>query len=288
MNKYLISVDIEGITGVIGKTFATQGSKNYELGRKYMHSDLNAVIQGIVKQDPDAWIVVRDAHGDAINLDLDKLHPKAHLIQGWGNGMNMLEGIDESFKGVFYVGYHAGGENNEAVLGHTLSSQIHYLKINDRIVNEAGVMAFYAGIFNVPIAFISGDDHAVKETSAYLPDIVTVAVKESLARDSAMSLSLAQARELLEDRASVAVQKLLSGKIAPMKIFAPYKLELKLYGLGYRLSVFEKLYATLSFDETYEFDRAAFIIKYSATSALEMLQRLNLVLALIYFIKNGA
>lgn len=287
MNKYLISVDIEGITGVIGKTFATQGSKNYELARKYMHSDVNAVVQGIAKQDPNSWILVRDAHGDAINLDLDKLHPKAHLIQGWGNALNMLEGLDESFKGVYFVGYHAGGQNNEAVLGHTLSAQVHYLKINDSVVNEAGVNALYAGIFNVPVAFVSGDDHAVCETIAYLPNITSVVVKESLARDSAMSFSLSETRKLLEEAASAATRNLLAGKISPVKIAAPFKAELKLYSTGYKVSILEKLYATLSFDKTYEFVRDEFVIKYSSNSMLELLQRLNLILQLVYFGKGA-
>ena len=90
MNKYLISADIEGITGVINKNFANKDGKYYQLGCEYMTSDVNAVVQGILDVDADAWIVVRDAHEDAVNLNLEELHPKANLIQGWGSGQNML------------------------------------------------------------------------------------------------------------------------------------------------------------------------------------------------------
>jgi D-aminopeptidase len=54
MNKYLISVDIEGITGVINKQFAKKDGKYYQLGCSYMLNDVNAVVQGIVNADPDA------------------------------------------------------------------------------------------------------------------------------------------------------------------------------------------------------------------------------------------
>lgn len=45
MNKYLISVDIEGITGVINRDFANKDGKYHQLGCDYMTSDVNAVVQ---------------------------------------------------------------------------------------------------------------------------------------------------------------------------------------------------------------------------------------------------
>ena len=209
MNKYLISVDIEGITGVINKNFASKEGKYYQLGCGYMTSDVNAVVQGILNADPDAWIVIRDAHEDAVNLNLEELHPKANLIQGWGPTLNMLAGLDQTFKGVFLVGYHAGGKNNKAVLGHAFSSRVHYLKINGKFMNETGMAALYAGHYNVPVAFVSGDDCAINEAREQLGDVVVgVVVKQSLSRDSAISLPLEQAHFLLEKSAADAVAKL--------------------------------------------------------------------------------
>ena len=67
-----------------------------------MASDVNAVIEGILQVDPDAFVVVRDAHGGiAANLNLELLHPAASIIQGWGNGLNMAESLDTSYKGIF-------------------------------------------------------------------------------------------------------------------------------------------------------------------------------------------
>ena len=226
MNKYLISVDIEGITGVIDKSFSKESGNHYPLACRYMASDVNAVIQGITRADPDAEIVVRDAHGaHAINLDLEKLHPQASLIQGWDTVQNMLTGLEADFAGVFCVGFHAGGQNTEAVLGHTLHSIVQYIKINGKLVNETGIFALYAGHINVPIAFISGDDHTIKEAREQLgEEFIGVIVKKSYSRGCAASLSLEQARKLLEKGAADAVTKIQKKQLNIFKLPSPINL----------------------------------------------------------------
>jgi D-amino peptidase len=285
MNKYLISVDIEGITGVVSKEFTDAKFKQYELGRRYMMSDVNAVIQGVISVDPQASIVVRDAHGDTFNLDLERLHPLASLVQGWGYAMNMLEPLDATYKGVFLVGYHAGGQNNEAVLGHTMRATNHYLKVNNKLLNETGIVALYAGHFNVPVAFISGDNYAVQEAKDQLGEIVGVVVKQSLARNSALSMSLTAAKALLEKAAAEATKNLLAAKVQPMTINPPLNLEMKFYNIGFGMSLYQKLYHVLQFDPLYQFDLENFILRYQAPNALELFQRLNLLEWLLFGLK---
>lgn len=280
-NKYLISVDIEGITGVIDKTFSQSNGKHYHLAQKYLISDVNAVVSGIVAADSSAWIAVRDAHGDAINIDLEKLHQRAHLIQGWGNNADMIAPIDETYKGLFLVGYHAGAQNQQAVLAHTMLSMIHQIKVNDRIVNEAGLAGIYASHYAVPVAFISGDDHVITEAKEQFSGIVGVVVKESIARDCAISLSLAQSRSVLEKGAVEATQNLLKKRVACYPVSFPLKTEIKLYSRGVGVSVYQRLYDILSFDKVYQFDHENFIIKYYTDAALEMVYRLNLIMQLL-------
>lgn len=287
MNKYLISVDIEGITGVINKNFAKKDGKYYRLGCSYMVSDVNAVVQGIVNADPDAWIVVRDAHEDAVNLNLEELHPKANLIQGWGSVQNIVAGLDQTFKGVFLVGYHASGGNNKAVLGHTLHSCVHYIKINGKFVNETGIAAFYAGHYNVPVAFISGDDCAINESRQQLGEVVGVVVKQSYARDCAISLPLEQTQLLLEKSAEDAVLKLKQKQFLVFKVESPITLEIGFYNTGFRISIFQSLCEILSFDPAYKFNHEKLALIFSAESALEILQRLNMVMYLVYGINSS-
>jgi len=289
MNKYLISVDIEGITGVVNKSFSKDDGKHYQLGCRYMASDVNAVIQGIFNTDPDARIVVRDAHGaSAVNLDLERLHPKVSLIQGWDAVQNMLTGLEQDFIGVFLVGYHAGGQNTEAVLSHTMHSIIHHTKVNGRLVNETGLFALYAGYYNIPVAFISGDDCAVNEAREQLSDSITgVVVKQSYGRGCANSLSLEQARELLEKGASDAAVKLQRKQLQSFKVSAPLTLEIKFYDTGVRVSVLQNLSQILAFDQVYKFNCKEHTVIFSSSNVLEMLQRLNMIMFLVYGIQSS-
>ncbi len=290
MNKYLISVDIEGITGVIDKNFSKESGKYYPHACRYMASDVNAVTQGILKVDPDAEITVRDAHGThAINLDLEKLHPKARLIQGWDTIQNMLTGLEQDFAGVFCVGYHAGGQNTEAVLGHTLHSIIQYTKINGNLVNETGIFALYAGHYHVPIAFISGDNHTINEAREQLgEEVVGVVVKQSYSRGCAASLSLEQARKLLEKGAADAVAKIQQKQLKIPKVPSPVTLEIKFYDSGVRISILQHLAEILAFDPTYKFNCQEHLLAFSSKDALEMLKRLNMIMFLVYGIKSSS
>jgi D-amino peptidase len=291
MNKYLLSVDIEGITGVAGKTFATQNGKHYEMARRYMAHDVNAVVEGILEADPTAWIVVKDAHDTyAVNLDLERLHPQANLMQGWGNNLNMLDPpLDNSYKDVYLVGYHAGGDNLDAVLGHMYSSVVHEVKVNDLVINETGIAALYAGHRNVPIAFISGDNHVMREARKQLQgiDFVGVVVKESYGRDCALSLSLERAQESLFNGAKEATVKLLEDKVAPFKMATPLKVAVKLYNIGFGASIFMKVQGVLGFDQSYQFERENFTIRYLANSQQEMVDRFTLIMSCVYAAKAG-
>ena len=230
---------------------------------------------------------MRDAHEVyAVNLNLETLHPKANLIQGWGGNLNMLTGLDNTFKGVFLVGYHGGGQNNKAVLGHTMSSIIHYVKLNGKIINETGIAALYAGYYDVPIVFISGDDQAVSEAQEQLGNVVGVVVKKSLARDSVISLSLVQAKDLLEKNASEAVTKITQNEFKAFKQKLPITLEIGFYNTGFRISKFQHFYEVLKFDATYKFNFDSLAVTFESKSALEALQRLNMLMFLLFGISS--
>jgi D-amino peptidase len=254
-----------------------------------MTHDTNAVVQGILNVDPDAFITVRDAHDyDAVNLDLETLHPKANLVQGWGPRQDMLASLDQAFKGVFLVGFHAGGHNNQAVLGHTLHSITHYIKINDQLINETGWAAFCASHCNVPVAFISGDDHAVKEAKEQLVNIVGVEVKKSFSRNSGISLSLEQARLVLEKGAEEATEKLQKNQFPVFEVSTPITLEMGFYNTGYRISVFQSLSKILSFDPIYKFDNKKLTLSFETNNALETAHRLNMIMFLVYGVSSSS
>lgn len=288
MSKYLVSVDIEGITGVINKNFSKEDGRFYQSACRYMVSDVNAVVQGILNTDPEAEVTVRDAHGtNAVNLDLERLHPKARLIQGWDAVQNMLTGLDRDYTGVFLVGYHAGGQTTQAVLSHTMHSIIQSTKVNSQLVNETGLFALYAGHYDVPVAFISGDDFAVNEAQEQLGKVVGVVVKQSYGRGCANSLSLEQARTLLEKNAALAIVKLRQQEFQPFKVKTPVSLEIKFYDAGVRVSVMQNLSQLLAFDPVYKFNCQEHMVTFSSESVIMMLQRLSMLLFLVYGIQSS-
>jgi len=134
----------------------------------------------------------------------------------------------------------------------------------------------------VPVAFLSGDDHAVSEAKEQLGNIVTVVVKTSMARDSICSLSLNESQKRLEQGAKEATEGLLGNRYTPFKLASPLKVEVQFYNQGYYTSLFQKLCDVLNFDNYYQFDEKNYVLCYTALTPLEVYKRLNLILYLMF------
>lgn len=282
MHSYLISADIEGITGVCTNEFTFHGGKSYELGKRYMAHDINAVAEGILAADSAADITVRDAHGSATNVDLEKLHPKVKLLQGWGNLINMVAPAGENFCGVYFVGYHAGGHALNAVLSHTFCGAIRKFEVNGKIFNEAGINAIEASRYNIPVAFVSGDDIVCHETQSVLEGAVYITVKQSFARDSTISLPLAKSKELLFKGAKEATEKLQANKIAPFKLHTPAEIKIALRDRVGKACIYAPVEALLRFDAAYSFNKDDLTLTYKAASPEDFMNKFNLITHIIY------
>ena len=88
--------------------------------------------------------------------------------------------------------------------------------------------AYMAGtLFDVPVAFLSGDDKAVAEAKALVPDLVGVATKIGTGLESALSQSPGKARKLIRKGAAEATRKVRKGKLTPVKLDPPYEWEIR-------------------------------------------------------------
>ncbi len=192
--KLFISADIEGATGITNGEVQT-GLKGWQYGeaRKWMTGDVNAAIEGALEAGVEE-ILVRDAHGSALNLLPDELHPKATLIQGWGPVDGMMEGLDESFDLCFLVGYHAMAGTQDGVLSHTWTGTVKGVWVNGTEVGETGLAAMFAGHYRVPVALVTSCAAGVAQARALLPWARTVAVKRGITRSCAELLPSAEAR----------------------------------------------------------------------------------------------
>lgn len=178
--KLFISADIEGIAGVATiQQLTTNGE--YQRFRKIMTAEVNAAVRGAFIGGAKE-VVVADGHGNMSNILIEELDPRARLVSGNNRVMCQLEGLDETFDGIIFVGHHGRESSSNAVISHTLAGIcVKEMKINNQIVGETEMNALVAGSLNIPAIFISGDDLYVAEVKETLPDVESVVVK--FARD---------------------------------------------------------------------------------------------------------
>ena len=223
--KIYISADMEGVVGVVtNEQLGPQGFE-YQRFREFMTQEVNAAIEGALAGGATE-IVVSDSHGNGQNLLIEKLPKNVLLVRAWPRPLAMMEGIDSSFAGAIFTGYHSATSSMAGVRAHTLSSaRLADVKLNNSSVSEAGINAAIAGHFNVPVIMISGDDVVVQETRALLGDIEGAVVKWALGFHSAKTITPEASYQLIREKARRAVERLNAFK--PYKLTTPITLEVR-------------------------------------------------------------
>jgi D-amino peptidase len=133
--KVFISVDMEGIAGIVDWSQARIGNPGYEQGCRLMLEEVNAAIDGILDVGP-AEIVVNDSHGKMFNLDPEQLHGAAQYLSGGHKPLYMMQGLDGTFDAQFLIGYH--GLRVLFALSHTYNPEvISAVQLNGDYVGES-------------------------------------------------------------------------------------------------------------------------------------------------------
>lgn len=224
--KIYISADMEGVAGAVtGEQLGPTGFE-YERFRRFMTDEVNAAI-GAAKRHGATEILVSDSHGNGQNLLIELLPPDVRVIRSWPRPLMMMEGIDASFDGAIFIGYHTATTNSKGVRAHTMSSaNITGVRLNGVAVSEAGINAAIAGHFDVPIIMVSGDDAVVSETRKLLGDVEPAAVKDSISFHSASNLHPSAARRLIRRSTATAMDRIADFK--PYKPEPPFQVDLSL------------------------------------------------------------
>jgi len=224
--RVFVSVDMEGIWGVVHSNQVSATSPEYSRAQKWMVDDTNAVLAGLWDAGASE-IVVNDSHGSMRNIVADALDPRASLLSGSPKPLSMMQGIDEKFDAVVFVGYHARAGTTPAILDHTISSAtIRAIRVNGQELPELGINALIAGYYKVPVILLTGDTETCSQARAVLGDtLVTAAVKEATGRFAARMYPAEQARQRLRDAARDALSK--RGTIQPFRLAAPYAFDVE-------------------------------------------------------------
>lgn len=223
--KIYISADMEGVVGAVtNEQLGPQGFE-YARFREFMTEEVNAAIAGAFEAGATE-IVVSDSHGNGQNLLIEKLPKNVLLVRSWPRPLMMMQGIDETFAGVIFIGYHTGTTNQEGVRAHTISSaRLADVRLKGVSVSEAGLNAAIAGHFNVPVIMVSGDDAVVKETTALLGNIEGAVVKWASGFHSATTLMPEAANDLIREKVKTAIGRIKDFK--PYKLATPIQLDVR-------------------------------------------------------------
>jgi D-amino peptidase len=205
--KLFLSTDFEGVSGIVAWEQIIEGNSEYEQGRRLLTDEVNAVISGALEGGAQEF-VINDSHHYMRNLRPQELLGKAMLITGKHKPMYMMEGMDSSFDGICFVGYHGSIGAEQAVLSHTYNpGAIWEVRMNAEVVGESAINALVAAHYKVPIIFISGDEVTIQEAQTIAPNAEKVIVKKSLGRFAAANIHPTLACEMLQRGAFLAVRK---------------------------------------------------------------------------------
>jgi D-amino peptidase len=224
--KVFISVDMEGLAGVVAGSDVSPTGRDYAHFRAIMAAETNAAIDGAFAAGAREF-VVRDSHGDKTNLlPGDVNRTGVVLIRGASSGpKNMMEGIDASFGAAIFIGYHAKAGTPNAILEHTSNGNVVDFSINGVSLPEGGYNALVAGLHKVPVVFAAGDRALTEQLKGLLGPIETVAVKEEIGGDASRGLSPRDAQDQIRAGVERAVGR--RAGLKPFTLAGPYTMVLK-------------------------------------------------------------
>jgi D-amino peptidase len=221
--KIYISVDMEGVAGVVTSDQLLPGGFEYDRFRRFMTDETLAAVQA-AKHAGAAEIVVSDSHGNGENLLIEAFPNDVRIVRSWPRHGLMAAGLDSTFQAVLLIGYHASASSTTGVRAHTISSASYArVALNGQDVSEGEWVAAQAGALGVPVVFASGDDAATREIKQRLGDIVTVETKHSLGFHSALTLTPQESVARIGAGVSSAMARL--GKLKPYVLATPIRLE---------------------------------------------------------------
>ena len=222
--KVFISVDMEGIGGVVTAEQLGPTGFEYARFREFMTAEALAAIDG-ARQGGATQFVIADSHGNEQNLLIERFPSDVTIIRGSPRPLGMMEGIDSTFSAAMFIGYHSATTNTRGVRAHTISSATFAaMRINGRATAESGLNATIAGHFGVPVVLISGDADAVAELKELVPTAEGAVVKQGISFHAAATITPEASQALIRAGAKRAIERLREMK--PFVVRGPFQLEL--------------------------------------------------------------
>jgi len=225
--KLYISADMEGVGGVVTPYQADRKQDEWGRFRRFMTQEVVAAIEG-AREAGASEFLVSDSHGSMENILIEELPEGTRLVRARPRPLGMMEGIDASFSGVVFIGYHAAANTESAVLAHTVRGAIGIrdLRVNGVSVPEGGWNAAIAGHFGVPVAAISGDQTVCRQVADMVGPIETAVVKQAQGIYAATVMPPSESQRLIRQKVKAAVARLSGFK--PFAVGTPVTIEIEM------------------------------------------------------------
>lgn len=221
--RIFISVDIEGVAGVVGRDEGASGNPEYERSRRLMTAEASAAVRGVFNADPEAQVTVADAHGTFRNIIPELLDRRARLMRGKPRSLAMVEGVQGGFDAAIFVGYHGRAGTGDSVLSHTFTGTLADVRINGSSFGEIGLNAAVAGAYGVPLVLVTGDESVAAEVELLLQGTRTAVVKRAVGALAADGLHPERSCQLIEETTAGVLRQ--GGAVVPFVVRGPVALE---------------------------------------------------------------
>jgi D-amino peptidase len=226
---YMIT-DMEGVAGVDEwdprhREDAAQARGVYDRAeiQRLLTGEVNAAAEGLLTAGVED-VYINDGHGAGRTILVEELISGVKIARGKGRPRT-LPGLVAGAEALVQVGMHSMAGTPQGCLAHTMTKDGTVYRVNGREAGEMQLAAYQCGQFGIPWIFTSGDLHACSESEAWVPGIVTAAVKEGLAEECAVHMAPVDARALIRDRIQEAVRR--AQEFEPLVADAPVVLEIE-------------------------------------------------------------
>ena len=230
--KVFISVDMEGVSGLVRWADVIPQGMDYQRNRRFMTGDANAAVAGAFDGGATE-VVVEENHGveELCDLVLDDIDPRCRVIRGAGRPTaTTMAGLDASVGVVLLVGHHGRAGSRPGIMAHTVSyERFKAVRVGGRDCGEPELFAIRAGELGAPVGLITGDQVVIDQLRSRAPWAEAVEVKRALSNVAGDVIAPARARELIRAGARRAVERARTGELPAYRDErAPYAIEVEM------------------------------------------------------------
>ena len=230
--KVFISVDMEGISGLVRWMDVSPKGIDFSRNRDLMTLDTNAAIEGAIAGGATE-VVVEENHGveDLCVLNMALIDARCSVIRGAGRaGATTMAGLKADTGVVLLVGHHARAGSFPGIMAHTISyGGFRLVRLAGEPIGEPQFFAMRAGELGVPVGLVTGDQVVARQVLDICPWVETVVIKQALGMQAAECIAPHRARAMITAGAQRAVERAVRGELGVLDdARGPYEFEVEM------------------------------------------------------------